>query len=456
MSLFGTDGIRGVANKDLTPDLAVRLGRAAGTWLRNSGGGGAVIGRDTRKSGPMLGAALAAGFNSAGVDVTTLGVSPTPGVSFAVRTSDTFHLGAVVSASHNPAEDNGIKFLGHDGRKLTDTAETEIEALIDNLPSIAGDQVGALSQEPQLLSAYEFWLSDQLPERLDGLRIAVDCANGAASAIAPRLLRNLGAEVVSMFDQPDGTNINHECGATNPGMIQQLTVESNAALGIAFDGDADRCVFSDEGGKLINGDRLMGIWSAFWKNWDKLEPPIIVGTVMSNMGFERALEGLGITLERTGVGDRYVAERMAETGAKVGGEQSGHIIFSDLTPTGDGLLTALQLLRVLRKSGCAASELPPVFENWPQLLVNVRVPDRKVWQEAVEIHNLVAMRSGEFGERGRIVVRPSGTQPMIRVMVEAEDSVQRDTVADEIVSRVQRDLGGQVQGRVDLTHALGD
>ena len=448
MSLFGTDGVRGIANKDLTPDLALKLGRAAGIWIRKHGGKAVVIGRDTRRSGPMLGAALAAGFNSAGIDSTSIGIAPTPGVSYVCRTMD-FSLGAVVSASHNPAPDNGIKFLGHDGRKLSDEDEREIESLLYSTP---GGDVGRLTQEPSLLAEYLEWLQKQLPERIDGFRIAMDCANGAAYALAPELLKRLGAEVIAVNCEPDGMNINADCGATNPKLIQQLTEETGASLGISFDGDADRCVFSDEQGNLINGDRLMGIWAAFWK----VQPPIIVGTIMSNMGFENVLAESGIKLERTPVGDRYVAEKMKEIGAKVGGEQSGHIIFSDLTPTGDGLLTALQLLRVLRKSGLAASELPPRFRNWPQLLVNIKVHDRKQWDGAADIKKFIESRASELGNSGRINVRPSGTQPMLRIMVEADCESKRDEIAESIVKIVQERLGGEVQSRVDLTNALGD
>jgi phosphoglucosamine mutase len=452
VSLFGTDGVRGVANVELTPDLALRLGRAAGLWAIKHGGTRAVIGMDTRRSGAMLSSALVAGLNSAGLDVTLLGVAPTPAVSFAARTGD-FSLGAVVSASHNPAEDNGIKFLGHDGRKLTDENEAEIETLLDSAP---GGRVGRLEESRDFLGLYENWLLDQLPERLTGFRIAMDCANGAAFEIAPRTFRDLGAEVIPINVEPDGDNINLQCGATHPSVIQELTLEVGAALGISFDGDADRCVFSDEQGKLINGDRTMGIWAAFWRTWSGLEPPTVVGTVMSNMGFEHALADKGIHLERTNVGDRYVAQRMAETGAKVGGEQSGHIIFGDLAPTGDGLLTAIELLRVMQKSGCAASELPPVFENWPQLLINVRVRDRREWESAENVKSLIEKQAQSLGARGRINVRPSGTQPVIRVMVEASEASERDRVASEIVAAIERELGGQVQGRVDLTHALGD
>jgi len=449
MSLFGTDGIRGVANTKLSPDLALRLGRAAGICVAREGGSSVVIGRDTRRSGGMLGAALAAGFNSAGIDTVSLGVVPTPTVSHAVRTGDQFALGAVISASHNPAPDNGIKFLGHDGRKLTDQVEAAIEAEIDSLPSAAGSGVGLLKQDRGPAEAYLQWLAGLLPERLDGFKVAMDCANGAAYELAPRLLKQLGAEIIAIGIEPDGDNINAQCGATNPGMIQQLTVETGASIGVAFDGDADRCVFSDERGVLVNGDRTMGIWAA-WHG-----APSIVGTVMSNMGFENALKELHIRFERTRVGDKYVARKMEEIGARIGGEQSGHLIFSEWTPTGDGLLTAIQMLRVLRLSGCAVSELPPVFDNWPQLLVNIGITGKEAWIDAESLHSFIESKQAEL-DGGRIVVRPSGTQPMIRVMVESKDRENRDLVTEEIVSRVVSELGGEVHGRVDLTNALGD
>ena len=449
MGIFGTDGIRGVANKKLTPDLSLKLGRAAGIVMARSGGSRVVIGRDTRRSGGMLGAALAAGFNSAGIETVSLGVVPTPTVSHAVRVDDRFQMGAVISASHNPAPDNGIKFLGDDGKKLTDDVEAAIEDSLEAEPNVTGSDIGLLLQEREAAEVYLQWLASLLPERLDGIKIAVDCANGAAFELAPRLFKQLGADIFAIGIEPNGDNINSQCGATNPGMIQQLTQEVGASLGIAFDGDADRCVFSDETGMLINGDRTMGIWAA-WHG-----APSIVGTVMSNMGFEKALNDLGIGFERTNVGDKYVARRMEEIGAKVGGEQSGHLIFSDWTPTGDGLLTAVQLLRVLRLSGCAASELPPVFENWPQMLVNIGLSDKEAWKEAVSLHSFIEEKQTELAG-GRVVVRPSGTQPMIRVMVEAADRNRRDTVTEEIVDRIVSELGGEIHGRVDLTNALGD
>lgn len=397
----------------------------------------------------MLGAALAAGFNSAGIETVSLGVVPTPTISHAVRSDDRFQMGAVISASHNPAPDNGIKFLGDDGRKLTDETEAAIETEMATEPSATGSEIGLLLQDRGPAETYLQWLANLLPERLDGLKVAVDCANGAAYELAPRLLRQLGAEMIAIGIEPNGDNINSQCGATNPGMIQQLTQEAGASLGIAFDGDADRCVFSDENGVLINGDRTMGIWAA-WHG-----APSIVGTVMSNMGFEEALNDLGIAFERTSVGDKYVARRMHETGAKIGGEQSGHLIFSEWAPTGDGLLTAVQMLRVLRLSGCAASELPPVFENWPQMLVNIGISDKDAWREAVSLHSFIESKQTDL-DGGRIVVRPSGTQPMIRVMVESKNREMRDSVTEEIVSKVVSELGGQVHGRVDLTNALGD
>ncbi len=403
----------------------------------------------------MLGAAAAAGLNSAGIDVTTLGVAPTPAVSFAARTGG-FGLGVVISASHNPPEDNGIKFLGASGSKLCPESETEIEGLLNESATASGKEIGRLEHDASSLQAYVDTLAGLLPERLDGFRLALDCANGAASYLAPELLRRLGAELVTIGCEPDGDNINVECGATRPGCIQEVTVEAGAALGVAFDGDADRCVFSDERGGLINGDRMMGIWAAFQKSWNGLEPPVVVGTVMSNMGFENALEELGIRLERTPVGDRHVASRIEETQARIGGEQSGHIIFRELTPTGDGLLTAVQLLRVLKLSGCAASELPPHFENRPQLLVNVRVDDKDAWRRSAGVQSALKDAERIVNGDGRVLVRASGTQPVVRVMVESRTEEARDKAAERIVEALVREAGGEVQSRVDLTDALGD
>ncbi|HWD37530.1 MAG TPA: phosphoglucosamine mutase [Fimbriimonas sp.] len=452
---FGTDGVRGVANQRLTPELAFFIGQAAGVWLAGQGGHPrAVIGSDTRRSGPMLGAAVTAGLCSAGIDVNDVGVAPTPTVSFLARTGE-FGLGVIVSASHNPAPDNGVKFVGHDGRKLPDASEEEIEARMERpFSRPTGGDVGGIERDRSGIESYLQFLQGLLPERLEGWHIAVDCANGAAFELGPEILRRLGAKLSLIGVQPDGVNINSECGATKPETVGKFTADVGAQIGVAFDGDADRAVFCDEQGRLINGDRTMGIWAAHRKRRGELNPPVTVGTVMSNGGFEAYLTAQGVKLERAPVGDKYVAQRIEETKALVGGEQSGHIIFPQNGPTGDGLATALELLRVLRVEGKKASEYLDAYEPWPQLLVNVGVESTEGWRDKVAEE--LAESERMIGSLGRVVVRPSGTQPMIRVMVEAKEYDVRDKAAEAIVAAMEKRLNGHVHGRVDLTYALGD
>lgn len=455
---FGTDGVRGVANEKLTPELALGLGQAAGRWICAQGlERRAVIGIDTRRSGPMLASALAAGFNSVGISVTGLGVAPTPTVSFAARTGG-YSLGVIVSASHNPAPDNGIKFVGSDGRKLPDEVELEFERLLEEPVSrrVTGADVGTFCPDRSLIDNYIEFLIGLVPERLEGMHVAMDCAHGAAYAIAPKVLERLGATVHLIGADPDGMNINAEGGATKPETVQELTRKIGAHVGVAFDGDADRAVFSDEKGQLINGDRTIGIWSAHWQKQGQLTPAVVVGTVMSNGGFEHYLSQNQIKLERAPVGDKYVADKIRETGAKIGGEQSGHIIFPQHGPTGDGLVTMLELLRTLKREGRPASAFYGDYESWPQLLVNVTVAKRDGWDKAPGVAAALEEAANELDGRGRVVVRPSGTQPMIRVMVEADEYELRDRAADRIIAAMESELGGQVYGRVDLTHALGD
>lgn len=455
---FGTDGIRGVANDVLTPELAFRLGQGAGRYLIEAKlTPKAVIGRDTRRSGPMLGAALAAGFNSVGVSVDAVGIVPTPTVSFIARTLD-YGMGAVISASHNPAPDNGIKLLGHDGRKLPDEVELRIEDLMD-APVDArplGGEVGWLGTDRSAIEAYLRFLTTLVPEGLKGMKVALDGAHGAAYELGPEVLVRLGAEVVVTGAEPDGMNINEEGGATKPQTIQDFTVKTGSHVGVAFDGDADRAVFSDDKGRLINGDRTMGIWAAHWQAAGKLNPAVTVGTVMSNGGFAHYLESKGITLERAPVGDKYVAQRIEATGAKIGGEQSGHIIFPANGPTGDGLATMLEFLRVLKREGRASSSFYDDYEPWPQLLINVKVADKDAWASATSVKEAIAAAEAELGARGRLNVRPSGTQPMVRVMVEADEAGLRDRLAESILKAMESELGGTVYSRVDLTYALGD
>jgi phosphoglucosamine mutase len=451
---FGTDGIRGIANEKLTPELAFKLGQGAGRWLIKHGHDRhVVVGRDTRRSGPMLGAAISAGFCSVGIDVTAIGVAPTPTVVYAARKGP-FGLGAIISASHNPAPDNGIKLVGHDGKKLTDEAELEIEGMFegggDSRPT--GSQVGYLTSSRSPIEEYLQFLESLAPDRLEGLHVAVDAANGAAFELAPAILARLGAQVSVMGVGPDGMNINSQGGATKPEAVQHFTVEQGCAIGIAFDGDADRAIFSDEKGRLINGDCTIALWSSY----HRVEPRTVVGTVMSNGGFAAYLDRIGIKLERTPVGDKYVAQRIAETGAKIGGEQSGHIIFPQHQPTGDGLITMLEVLKVLKASGQPSSSFVDAYENWPQILINVEVADRATWNQPAEVRKALENAEAMLSNRGRLNVRASGTQPMIRIMVEAKEYDLRDRVAGEILGVLEAHSGAKVYSKVDLTHALGD
>lgn len=455
MIRFGTDGVRGVANTELTPEIALALGYAAGRWLAGRGSPPVVIGRDTRRSGSMLGAALASGFCSAGIDVFTLGVAPTPAVSFAVRCSGK-GMGAVISASHNPAADNGIKLLGPDGGKLPEEVEEEIASLTGCGIESRGSAVGQITPDDSMLQDYVKWLGERLPKGLRSLKVVVDCANGAAYGIAPKLLRELGAEVHAIGVSPDGDNINDGVGATRPATLQKAVLATGADLGIAFDGDADRCVFCDETGNLINGDRFMAAWANFERLKGRLDPPIVVGTVMSNLGFERALNERGIDLVRTPVGDRHVAKALRDHRARIGGEQSGHIIFPEYAPTGDGLLTAVEMIRVLGETGQPASRLEPKFENWPQLLVNVKIERISEWQSNPAVCASLQEAQARIDGDGRILVRPSGTQPVVRVMVESSSVQTRDEVAASVVQALLKECGGTVVGEVELTNALGD
>ena len=455
--LFGTDGIRGVANETLTPELVLELGRAAGLYLQSQDfPKKVVIGRDTRRSGPMLEAALTAGFNAAGIDVVSVGVAPTPAVSYVARTQG-FGIGAIISASHNPAPDNGIKFVGPEGKKLPDEVEAEIEKLMtQSFDRPTGGAVGTYEVKPDLLEAYADYLVAIVPERLDGLKVALDAANGAGYELGPKVLQRLGAEFVITGNTPDGININEEGGATKPETIQELTKTTGSSVGVAFDGDADRAIFSDGHGRLINGDRTIGIWADYMASIGQLNPKVVVGTVMSNGGFEHYLAAKGVKLERTPVGDKYVAQKIEQLGAQIGGEQSGHIIFPQRGPTGDGLVTMLELLRVLKLSGRSADQFTDDYASWPQILINVTVHDRTTWNDGELVQASLAQAERDLVGRGRINVRASGTQPMIRVMVEADDYDLRDFVAAAVVGALVREAGGKIYSKVDLTHALGD
>ncbi len=438
--LFGTDGVRGIANKDLTPELAYKLGRAGAYVLaKDFGPGRLVVGRDTRLSGDMLEAALFAGICSIGADVLSVGIIPTPAIAFFTRELNVAG-GVVISASHNPVEDNGIKFFGPSGFKLTDDKEQRIEQMLwDNgteLPSPVGAGVGRVQRVTDADDRYIAFLKGTISGGLSGLKIVVDCANGAAYRVAPRVLEELGAEVISIYSTPDGVNINAGCGSTHPEKLRDAVIRYGADLGLAHDGDADRLIAVDHLGNLVDGDQIMVICSRYLKAQNRLPNNTVVVTVMSNLGLHLAMREAGIEVRQTKVGDRYVLEELLNSGAVFGGEQSGHILFLDHSTTGDGLLTALQLLAVVKSTGCSLAELAGQMERLPQLLENIHVADKhKVMASPVLERNIVEMEKRLAGQ-GRILVRPSGTESLVRVMVEGWDMKQLRDVVDELVDVV--------------------
>ncbi len=437
---FGTDGIRGLTNTaPMTPEIAMKVGQAAGTYfLRGEHRHRVVIGKDTRLSGYMVENALVAGFTSVGMDVVQFGPIPTPAVAMLTQTMRA-DLGVMISASHNPFQDNGIKLFGPDGYKLSDEAETEIERLLGAEPKLAfAADIGRARRVEDARGRYIHFAKSTFPEdlRLDGLKIVVDCANGAAYQVAPAALWELGAEVVALGVSPDGRNINAGCGSTSPGLLQETVVASGAHIGIALDGDADRLIVVDEKGQVVDGDQLMALIATSWARSGLLTGGGLVATVMSNLGLERYLSQQGLTLERTGVGDRYVLERMRGKGFNVGGEQSGHIILSDYATTGDGLIAALQILAELVATGKPAGELLHLFDKVPQLLKNVRFSGGKPLEDA-RVKSVIADAEAELAGRGRLVIRPSGTEPLIRVMAEGDDAAQVHRLVDAICETVK-------------------
>lgn len=439
---FGTDGIRGRANGVITPDLALRVGQATGiAFRRGEHRHRVVIGKDTRLSGYMIENALVAGFTSVGMDVLLLGPMPTPAVAMLTR-SMRADLGVMISASHNPYEDNGIKLFGPDGYKLNDEVEAEITRLID---SDLGKQLATaamLGRAKRIESAHARYIEfakRTLPrnQSLEGLRIVVDCANGAAYKVAPEALWELGAEVISIGVEPDGFNINKDVGSTRPEALSLKVRELRADVGIALDGDADRVLIVDEQGQVVDGDQLMGVIARSWQEDGRLAAPGIVATVMSNLGLERYLAGLGLSLARTAVGDRYVLEHMRANGFNLGGEQSGHIILSDYATTGDGLVAALQLLAVVKRQERPVSEVCHCFEPLPQILKNVRYKQGRPLEEKPVVSAIEAARQ-MLGEGGRLVIRPSGTEPVIRVMAEGDDRDLVMRAVDEVVEAVAK------------------
>jgi phosphoglucosamine mutase len=431
--LFGTDGIRGVANVDLTPTLAYELGRAVGHLLDGEGQS-VVIGQDTRRSGDMLVAALGAGLTSVGSDVTELGVVTTPCLAFVAGTGR-HAAGIMVSASHNPAEDNGLKVLSG-GRKVDDAVEDELERLIfraDALPGRPNAELGRIRRDATEVDGYRAHLVAAAGDALRGLRIGLDCANGSASVIAPGLFKELGADVTVLFAEPNGTNINDGCGSTHPEHLARMVEERELDLGLAFDGDADRLIAVDECGQLVDGDAVMGICALDRLARGTLRNGILVATVMSNGGLERAITDAGGRLIRTPVGDRHVFDAMERTDAVLGGEQSGHIIFRDLATTGDGLLTGIELIRTLREQqGATLSQLASRIPRLPQVMLNSAVRHRDQWEIDPAFSEAVARASARLGDRGRVLVRPSGTEPKIRIMVEGDHADEIEEIAREL------------------------
>ena len=438
---FGTDGIRGLANgPKLTPELALKVGMATGlAFTRGDYAHRVVIGKDTRRSGYMIENALTAGFTAVGMDVLLLGPMPTPAVAMLTR-SLRADVGVMISASHNPFDDNGIKLFKPDGYKLSDSFEAEIENLIDSdlTPRLArGTRVGRARRVDEARTRYVEYAKRTLPRDMDftGLRVVVDCANGAAYKTAPEVLWELGAEVISIGISPDGYNINEGCGSTAPGALIEKVRELWADIGIALDGDADRVLIVDEKGNMVDGDQVMAVIGTSWHQRGQLVGGGIVATVMSNLGLQRYLEAQGLLLERTKVGDRYVLEAMRGKGFNVGGEQSGHIILSDFTTTGDGLVAALQLLSVVKQEGKPVSEVCHRFDPVPQLLQNVRYKRGKPLDDK-SVRALIADAEIRLGETGRLIIRESGTEPVIRVMGEGDDAALVSQVVNEIADAI--------------------
>jgi phosphoglucosamine mutase len=444
--LFGTDGVRGVANTQLTPELAFKLGWAATTYFGREYHTSPVmvIGRDTRISGQMLEAALAAGICSAGGQAVLLGVVPTPAVAYLAGQMNA-QAGIVISASHNPYPDNGIKFFAGSGYKLPDAVEDELEELVCNykedMERPVGDGVGSILHRHDLLKTYTDYLVSTVDVDFKGLKMVVDCAHGAAYEVGPIVYQHLGAEVIAINNKPTGVNINANCGSTHMEELQEAVVRHQAHFGIAHDGDADRCLAVDEKGVIIDGDQMMVICALDRLKANKLKDNTLVATVMSNIGLYQAMKKAGGKVEVTAVGDRYVLEAMLEKSLMLGGEQSGHVIFAEHSTTGDGVLTALQLIAALKKSGKSMSELAAIMTRYPQLLVNVSVASKDGWEENEEILSAIQKGNRELGEDGRILVRPSGTEQLIRVMAEGPCMIELERIVHEIAAVVKKEQG---------------
>lgn len=445
--LFGTDGVRGIAGESLSEELAFKLGLSGASFLasqtRSRGEAQKIIvGKDTRLSGDSLGKALVSGIVAAGLDALLIGVAPTAAVAYLTKEFQAAG-GVVISASHNPAEYNGIKFFSSQGYKLSDAQEEEIENLLEkteNLERKTKGEAGKSFNAEDKLELYLKHVAGTVASDLAGLKVAVDCANGAACQIAPAVLNQLGAQVLAHKTDSDGLNINKDCGSTHPQYIQQVTSSSDVNIGLAFDGDADRVIAVDEKGQEIDGDFIMAICANHLKNQEKLSNNSVVTTIMTNMGFDLAMQKLGIGVVKTKVGDRYVLEEMIKQEINLGGEQSGHIIFSDYSTTGDGIITALQLLAVMRDTQAPLSELSKVMKRLPQVLLNVKVKHKEKLKDKASIWQEIKLREKELKGKGRILVRPSGTEPLVRVMVEEESKNAAQLLAQEIASLVEEQL----------------
>jgi phosphoglucosamine mutase len=444
--LFGTDGVRGIANKDLSPELAYKLGRIGGFFLtKGKKRPKMVVGMDTRISGDMLEGALSAGLNSAGVDVLYLGVLPTPAVARMIKTLEADG-GVMITASHNPVEYNGIKFFNEKGLKLTDDIENSIEEYILNnldietLP-VAGE-IGRKIRIENPVRKYMDFLKDTIDVDLKGIKVAVDCGNGAVYKAAPELLQELGAQVYVIHNDPNGININVNCGSTKPEEIQKLVLETGADVGLSFDGDADRLIASDENGNIVDGDHILAICGVHMKEKGQLTSNTVIGTVMTNMGLDMCLKEKGINIIKTKVGDRYVLEEMLKGQHFIGGEQSGHIIFLNHNTTGDGLLTAIQLISVMKEKNTKLSKLAGIMKVMPQVLVNAHVSEekKKSYMEDEIIKNKIAEIENHFHGNGRVLIRPSGTEPLVRVMIEGENQQELDSYANDLATLIEERL----------------
>lgn len=443
---FGTDGVRGIANEELTPELAFRLGRIGSYVLAKESEGKPkiLVGRDTRISGVMLENALIAGILSTGVEVMTLGVISTPGVAYLTRVMNAAG-GVMISASHNPMEDNGIKFFGADGYKLTEAQEKEFEDLLneeeDTLPRPTGADVGSVTEYFEGGHKYIQYMKQTVDEDFTGVHVAIDCAHGATSSLATHVFADLEADISTMGASPNGLNINDEVGSTHPEKLAELVKEKEANIGLAFDGDGDRLIAVDEKGQIVDGDKIMFIIGRYLKSKGQLKSDTIVSTIMSNLGFYKAVREHDMLSVKTAVGDKYVVEEMRENDYNLGGEQSGHIILLDYNTTGDGLLTGLQLVNIMKVTGKTLSELASEMTVYPQALVNVRVTDKHAVTDNEKIAAAIAEVEKEMEGNGRVLVRPSGTEPLVRVMVEAPTDEECKQYVDQIVEVVQREMG---------------